>query len=128
MSNENMVISMLVTYHQSLMIATKCVGDKYKMLVTVLDIIFGHQHSLSFNISVGHQHSKDVTNIEIQSPTCHLKISFNLVHYGTWRTFDVRVDWVRPLQIFETITIRLNRLLVKNLKKFMVFSIRVTCE
>ena len=28
-----------------------------------------HQHPLSFNISVGQQHSKDVTNIEIQSPT-----------------------------------------------------------
>ena len=34
---------------------------------------FRHQHPLSFNISVGHQHSKDVTKIEILSPTstCH---------------------------------------------------------
>ena len=35
---------------------------------------FGHQHPLSFNISVGHQHPKDVTNILILSPTylnCH---------------------------------------------------------
>ena len=30
---------------------------------------FGHQHLRSFYIGVGHQHWKDVTNIEIQSPT-----------------------------------------------------------
>ena len=30
---------------------------------------FRHQHPLSFSISVGHQHPKDVTNIEILSPT-----------------------------------------------------------
>ena len=37
------------------------------------DVGFGrfcHQHPLSFNISVGHQHPKDVTNIEILSLTC----------------------------------------------------------
>ena len=35
---------------------------------------FRHQDPLSFTISVGHQHPKDVTNIEIPSPTlnnCH---------------------------------------------------------
>ena len=35
---------------------------------------FRHQHPLSFKISVGHQHPKDVTNIEILSLTsknCH---------------------------------------------------------
>ena len=30
---------------------------------------FGRQHPPSFYISNGHQHSKDVINIEIQSPT-----------------------------------------------------------
>ena len=30
---------------------------------------FYHQHPLSFNISVGHQHPKVVTNIENRSPT-----------------------------------------------------------
>ena len=30
---------------------------------------FGRQHPLSFYISVGHQHPKDVINIEILSPT-----------------------------------------------------------
>ena len=30
---------------------------------------FGHQHPPDFNIIVGHQHSKDVTNIEILLPT-----------------------------------------------------------
>ena len=35
---------------------------------------FVHQYLLSLNISVGHQHPKDVTNIEILSPipkNCH---------------------------------------------------------
>ena len=32
---------------------------------------FCHQHSLSFNISVGHQHSKIVTNLEILLLTSH---------------------------------------------------------
>ena len=30
---------------------------------------FRHQHRPSFNASIGHQNSKDVTNIEILSPT-----------------------------------------------------------
>ena len=41
------------------MLETKCVDDNSKMLVTVLAI---------FYMSVGHQHPKDVTNIEILSP------------------------------------------------------------
>ena len=45
---------------------TKCVFDSYEMLVMVH---FGHQYPLSFDISVKHQHSKDVTNIEILSPS-----------------------------------------------------------
>ena len=32
---------------------------------------FRHQHSLSLNISVGHQHPKDVTNSENLSGNCH---------------------------------------------------------
>ena len=39
------------------MLGAKCVGANFEMLLTV-----------SFNISVGYQHSKDVTNIEILSP------------------------------------------------------------
>ena len=47
------------------MLETKYVGD-------IKDIgdgfgHFGHQHPISFYISVGHQHSKDVTNSEILS-------------------------------------------------------------
>ena len=46
----------------------------WRMLVTILRCcddfgLFGHQHTLSFNISVGHQHSTDVINTEIHSPT-----------------------------------------------------------
>ena len=44
------------------MLETKFVGDKFEMLVTVLAVFVA-------NISVGRQHSKDVTNIEILSPT-----------------------------------------------------------
>ena len=43
------------------MLETKCVGDGFGHFV--------HQRQLSFYISVGHQHSKDVTKIEILSPT-----------------------------------------------------------
>ena len=50
------------------MFETKYVCDNYKMLVTVFGH-FGRQHPLSFYISVGLQHSKDVIDIEIQSPT-----------------------------------------------------------
>ena len=47
-------------------LAGKDVGDGFGR--------FCHQRSLSFNISVWHQHLKDVTNIEIPSPrlkNCH---------------------------------------------------------
>ena len=50
------------------MLETKCVGDNFKMLVTVF-CHFGPQHPLFFYISVRHQHSKDVTKIEIPTPT-----------------------------------------------------------
>ena len=39
------------------MLETKCVGDGFGNS--------GHQHPLSFYIIVGHQHSKDVTNITV---------------------------------------------------------------
>ena len=42
-------------------VGTKCVGDDFGY--------FGHQHRLSFYVSVGHQHSKDVVNIHKSSPT-----------------------------------------------------------
>ena len=43
-------------------------SDNFEMLVTVLAVL--SPTSLSFNISVGHQQPKDVTNIEILSLTC----------------------------------------------------------
>ena len=45
----------------------KCVGDNYKLLVTVFAIVVTKIHYRY--ISVGHQHSEVVTNIEIQSQT-----------------------------------------------------------
>jgi len=37
---------------------------------------FGRQQSLSFYISVGHQHEKDVTNMEFSSPTSKNLLQF----------------------------------------------------
>ena len=51
------------------MLETKCVGDNFKILVSHTNgdgfCHFGYQRSLSFNISVGQQHPKDVTKIVI---------------------------------------------------------------
>ena len=44
------------------MLMTKYVDDNYKMLVMVLAILV--TNILPFYISVGHKHSKDVSNIE----------------------------------------------------------------
>ena len=48
------------------MLVTKCVGDNFEMLVTTL-AVFITNILYHFKMSVGHQHSKDVTNIEILS-------------------------------------------------------------
>ena len=55
------------------MLETKCFDDNFKMLVTILAVVVTNILYL-FNISVGHQHSKDVTKIEILLPiskNCH---------------------------------------------------------
>ena len=49
------------------MLVTKCFGHNYKMLATVLAILVNGIHYL-FTLASG-QHPKDVTNIEILSPT-----------------------------------------------------------
>ena len=38
----------------------ECIGGNYKMFLTGLDHV-GHRNPLSLYITVGHQHSKDVT-------------------------------------------------------------------
>ena len=48
------------------MLETKYVSDNYQMLVAVLAISMINIH---LHLSVEHQHSKDVTNMEIQLPT-----------------------------------------------------------
>jgi len=57
-------------YNPNLKQVKSSIGTFKSMLMTIKMFgLFGQQHSLSFNISIGHQHSKDVTNFEIQSPT-----------------------------------------------------------
>ena len=58
------------------MLVTKCVGDED------VDDGFGdvgHRRPLFFYISVKHQHSKDVTKIEILAPTSLSPFSVELV-------------------------------------------------
>ena len=49
---------------------------------------FRHQHPLSFYLSVGHQHSKDVTKIQIQSPTSlspdYKQYCINHIRFEPW--------------------------------------------
>ena len=54
------------------MLEMNCVDDNFKMLATVLAILVTNIH---IYISVGHQHSKDVTNIQKLLPTS-LSISY----------------------------------------------------
>ena len=44
------------------MLVTQCVGGNFQLFGR-----FRHQHPVSFNLSVGYQHTKDVTNIVILS-------------------------------------------------------------
>ena len=64
------------------------VGDEicWRQLWDVGDAFgrFRHQHPLSFNVSLGHQQPKNVTNIEILSLTfknCHQNLCSRFVHY-----------------------------------------------
>ena len=43
-------------------VGDECIGGNHKMFLTVLDHV-GRRQPLSLYIIVGHQHSKDVTNI-----------------------------------------------------------------
>jgi len=70
-SQVNMISTMCM------MLETKCIGDNFKMSVTVFGHFgyFAYQHPMFFYINVGHQYSKDVTKIEFLSPiskNCHL--------------------------------------------------------
>ena len=48
---------------------TKCVGDKFEILLTILAVFVINTLYFSKD-NIGHQHPKDVTNIEILSVTC----------------------------------------------------------
>ena len=75
------------------MLEAKCVWDNFDE-----NSQNRHHHPLSFNISVGHQHSKDVTNIEILSPTpqnCHQHLcsQLNLLSMFGGSLFQSNVSW-----------------------------------
>ena len=55
------------------MLETECGGDNYEMLVTVLVILVTMIH---YPLRLAYQYSKDVTNIEILSPTSKIVIKF----------------------------------------------------
>ena len=59
---------------------------------------FGHQ--LSFSINVGHQHSKDVTNIKIQSPTSTNRHQLYVTNITVIRFVDDFVNRSTPSQTF----------------------------
>ena len=61
---------------------------------------FGHQLSLSFSINVGHQHSKDVTNIKIQSPTSTNRHQLYVTNITVIRFVDDFVNRSTPSQTF----------------------------
>ena len=63
----------------------------------------GHQHPPSFYISVGHQHTKDVANIEILSPTSQKFVNksfsaLSLLFSTCQGFFDAIVDVVDTLE------------------------------
>ena len=80
------------------MFKTKCAGDSFNMLVP-----FDGENC--FHISVGHQHSKDVTKIEIMSPTSkncrqhhcyfpgHRKMVFWQCEMSAW-TSQFKKNWI----------------------------------
>ena len=96
-----MVTSMLVTVRQWRILETKCVGDNFKMLATTLAILVTNIDYLVF-INVGHQFSKDVTNLawhqDRHSVTNIQKMSPTLSHQHHCYPNDDKIKG--PLAIF----------------------------
>ena len=83
------------------MLETKCVDENFKMLVTGLAFLVTNIHYL---LCVWHQHSKDVTNIEIQSPTSLSPIfkiwvenihqlQYTVISTQAWTTLEIFKDF-----------------------------------
>ena len=102
------------------MLVTKCFGDNFEMLPT-WDVSDGFgrfrpqhplskilylrsstylRHPLPSNISVGYQHSKDVTNIEILSPTpkhCHQHLCSHRIKLSIGNTRKKQLNYIRDI-------------------------------
>ena len=78
------------------MLMTKCVGDHYKMLVTVLAISVT---DISFSISVGHQHSKPSSKFYHQHPI--IVINFKLTNIADTFYFNLIVRISYTIILFQ---------------------------
>ena len=131
------------------MLETQYVDNNFNMLVTVPAILvtkLWHQHSLFFYISVRYQYSKDIANIEIQSPTSTnyhqlwvTKIALSLTSLSTdfpitawdfmhlWLKFQFRIRssmLKKPLIFFEPLT-RINHWSDPTLVKILIHEVKI---
>ena len=81
------------------MLETKCVGDNYNMLVTILAILITDIHYL-FTLAVGNQHRTSVTNIQTV-PWPYPNRTVRFVPYraksNEYLTYSILVDWGETL-------------------------------
>ena len=76
-----------------LLTETKCFDDNLNVSVTVLVILVTIHHPLMFYISVGHQHSKDVTKIENLSPTWSHQHHYHFDVLLKNARIAIRIEW-----------------------------------
>ena len=82
------------------MLEKKCVGDNFE----AKNGQNRHQDPISLNISVGHKHSKDVTDIEILSPipkNCHQHLCSLL------KSVESLVDYLATMKISTNVSSRM---------------------
>ena len=60
--------------------------------------LFCHQHPLSFNISVGHQHPKIVTKIKSPTSTCHQHRPVTNIYVAGPEYFQIQIKKIRTKQ------------------------------
>ena len=75
---------------------------------------FGHQHLLYLFINVGHQRSKDVTKIDILSPTSK---SYHQHHYQEKIPLKIRIDKTKKIHSLKKLKITERPKYTKNIQK-----------